>query len=41
MPSGDGGPGYGVLVNDSGSADIISNDILDNRSDGVGVFNIG
>jgi hypothetical protein len=34
-----GGPGYGVLVNDSGSAEIISSDILDNRASGVGVFN--
>ncbi len=35
LVTGDGGPGWGVLVQDSASADIVGNDIHDNRADGV------
>ncbi|MCP4935048.1 MAG: right-handed parallel beta-helix repeat-containing protein [bacterium] len=41
LNQGEGGPGRGVSVMDSGSAEIIGNEITGNRSDGVGVHNDG
>ena len=35
LVTGDGGPGWGVLVQDSASADIVGNYIYRNRADGV------